>query len=115
MSKRSREGTPLKENKFKHLQEKMGKDLEGRLANLTGALGNVKKDKIKDLKDSILEVMKKFVVPVLEAQGTMVSDLISQIIELETRLVMNCWRARRGSRTWRTVGKRLRSKFPGRI
>jgi hypothetical protein len=86
MSKRSREGTPLKENKFKHLQDKMGKDLEGRLANLTGALGNVKGDKIKDLKDSILEVMKKFVVPVLEAQGTMVSDLISQIIELETRV-----------------------------
>jgi hypothetical protein len=49
-------------------------------------LGNVKGDKIKDLKDSFIDVMKKFVVPVIEAHGTLVSDLISQIIELESRV-----------------------------
>ncbi len=72
MSKRHREGTPMKESKFKHLQDKMGKDLETKIANLTGALGNVKGDKIKDLKDSFVEIMKKCVVPVIEAQGTLV-------------------------------------------
>jgi chromosome segregation ATPase len=86
MSKRHREGTPMKESKIKHLQDKMGKDLETKIANLTGALGNVKGDKIKDLKDSFIDVMKKFVVPVIEAHGTLVSDLISQIIELESRV-----------------------------
>jgi hypothetical protein len=76
----------MKESKFKHLQDKMGKDLETKIANLTGALGNVKGDKIKDLKDSFVEIMKKCVVPVIEAHGTLVSDLISQIIELESRV-----------------------------
>jgi hypothetical protein len=86
MSKRIREGTPRKENRFKNLQEKMGKDLEAKIANLTGALGNVKSDKVKDLRDSIVDIMKKMVVPVLEAQGTMVSDLIAQIIDLESNV-----------------------------
>jgi hypothetical protein len=76
----------MKESKFKHLQDKMGKDLETKIANLTGALGNVKGDKIKDLKDSFIDVMKKFVMSVIEAHGTMVSDLISQIMELESRV-----------------------------
>jgi hypothetical protein len=83
MSKRIREGTPRKESRLKLLQEKMGRELENKVENLMGALGNVRGDKIKELKDSMVEVMKKFVVPVLETQGTLVSDLISQIMELE--------------------------------
>jgi hypothetical protein len=86
MSKRHREGTPMKESKFKHLQDKMGKDLETKVANLTGTLDNIKGDKIKDLRDSFIDVMKKFVVPVIEAHGTLVRDLISQIMELESRV-----------------------------
>ncbi len=83
MSKRIREGTPRKESRLKLLQEKMGRELENKVENLMGALGNVRGDEIKELKDSMVEVMKKFVVPVLETQGTLVSDLISQIMELE--------------------------------
>jgi hypothetical protein len=83
MSKRIREGTPRKESRLKLLQDKMGRELESKVENLMGALGNVRGDKIKELKDSMVDVMKKFVVPVLEAQGTLVSDLISQIMELE--------------------------------
>jgi hypothetical protein len=83
MSKRIREGTPRKESRLKILQDKMGKELESKVENLMGALGNVRGDKIKELKDSMIDVIKKFVVPVLETQGTLVSDLISQIMELE--------------------------------
>jgi hypothetical protein len=83
MSKRIREGTPRKESRLKLLQDKMGRELENKVENLMGALGNVRGDKIKELKDSMVDVMKTFVVPVLETQGTLVSDLISQIMELE--------------------------------
>ncbi len=65
------------------MQDKMGKELESKVENLMGALGNVRGDKIKELKDSMVDVIKKFIVPVLETQGTLVSDLISQIMELE--------------------------------
>jgi hypothetical protein len=57
MSKRTREGTPSKENRFELLQEKMGRELEGKIADLTGALGNVRGGKVKDLKDNFVDVI----------------------------------------------------------
>jgi hypothetical protein len=83
MSKRIREGTPCKTDKFKILQEKMGKDFEAKIANLNGALGNVKHGSMKDLKENVVEIFKKFMIPVIEQQCTTTSDLISEIINLE--------------------------------
>ncbi len=65
MSKRIREGTPCKTEKFKILQEKMGKDFEAKIANLNGALGNVKHGSMKDLKENVVEIFKKFMIPVI--------------------------------------------------
>ena len=84
--KRIREGTPSKVDKLKDLQEKMGKDLDAKIALLTGALGNVKCGSPKDLRDSMVDIMKKFVIPVLESQGTTTSDLITEVIALETKV-----------------------------
>jgi hypothetical protein len=86
MSKRVREGTPCKGGRFKELQGKMGQDLEDKLALLTGALGNVKCGSLKDLKENMVNVIKKFVIPTVESVGTANSDLITEIMAMESKI-----------------------------
>jgi hypothetical protein len=86
MSKRVRKGTPLKGGRFKELQGKMGQDLEDKLSLLTGALGNVKCGSLKDLKENMVDIIKKFVIPTVESVGMANSDLITEITVLENKL-----------------------------
>jgi hypothetical protein len=64
----------------------MGQDLEEKLSLLTGALGNVKYGSLKDLKENMVDIIKKFVIPTVESVGTTNSDLISEIMVLENKL-----------------------------
>jgi hypothetical protein len=88
MTKRIRIGT-LEKGKacdFKEMQRRLSDDLGGKITGMNTAIGELKQGNMKEFREALSEIFSKFVVPVLEDQGSLISDLIEGISMLETRI-----------------------------
>jgi hypothetical protein len=88
MTKRIWIGTPEKGKAcdFKEMQRRLSDDLGGKITGMNTAIGELKQGNMKEFREALSEIFSKFVVPVLEDQGSLISDLIEGIAMLETRI-----------------------------
>jgi hypothetical protein len=88
MTKRARIGTPEKGKcwDFKILQKRLSEDLEGKIKGMMNAVGELKPLNAKDFRDALTDIFGKFVVPILEDQGSLMSDLIEGISCMEDKV-----------------------------
>jgi hypothetical protein len=88
MTKRARIGTPEKGKScdFKELQRRLSDDLHVKITGINSAIGELKQGTMKDFREALTDVLGKLVVPILEDQGSLISDLIEGISVLESRI-----------------------------
>jgi hypothetical protein len=88
MTKRARIGTPEKGKcwDFKNLQKRLSEDLEAKIKGMMNAVGELKPLNPKDFRDALADIFGKFVVPILEDQGSLMSDLIEGISCMEEKV-----------------------------
>jgi hypothetical protein len=88
MTKRARIGTPEKGKcwDFKNLQKRLSEDLDGKIKGMMNVVGELKPLNAKDFRDALTDIFGKFVVPILEDQGSLMSDLIEGISCLEDKV-----------------------------
>jgi hypothetical protein len=88
MAKRQRIGTPDKGKAcdYKEMQRRLSDDLGGKITKINDTLADVKQGNMKEFKEAITGVIGLMLVPILEDQGTLISDLIEGIAGLESRI-----------------------------
>jgi hypothetical protein len=88
MTKCARIGTPEKGKcwDFKNLQKRLSEDLEAKIKGMMSAVGELKPLNAKDFRDALMDIFGKFVVPILEDQGSLMSDLIEGISCMEEKV-----------------------------
>jgi hypothetical protein len=71
MVKHARIGTPEKGKScdYQELQRRLSENLDGKIAGINSAIGEMKKGAVKEFREALIEVLSKHVIPVFVDQG----------------------------------------------
>jgi glutaredoxin len=88
MAKRLRVGTPEKGKAcdYKEMQRRLSDELGSKITKINDALVDLKQGNMKEFREAIAGVIGQILVPILEDQGTLISDLIEGIAGMESRI-----------------------------